>query len=83
MFYLLLIFIIFLSLTLVKKENFINIQDKCDRSIQLLAPLKNGTQDNRYRKTNALPWCKSWSNGKNEYKCFVNKHLQRKCMWIC
>lgn len=29
------------------------------------------------------PWCKKWSATNNQFVCGVNKHLQRKCSWIC
>jgi hypothetical protein len=30
-----------------------------------------------------LPWCKKWNNNKGQFKCYINKHLQRKCYWGC
>lgn len=30
-----------------------------------------------------LPWCKNWNNNKGQFKCYINKHLQRKCYWGC
>lgn len=35
------------------------------------------------RKDNQLPWCNKWKNNKHELKCYINKHLQRKCYWSC
>ena len=29
------------------------------------------------------PWCNKWLNTSNKFVCGVNKHLQRKCSWIC
>ena len=30
-----------------------------------------------------LPWCKKWNNNRGQFKCYINKHLQRKCLWSC
>lgn len=35
------------------------------------------------RKDIQKPWCQKWNNEKSNLKCFVNKHLQRKCFWSC
>lgn len=35
------------------------------------------------RKDIQKPWCQNWNNEKSNLKCFVNKHLQRKCFWSC
>ena len=29
-----------------------------------------------------LPWCNKWNNNKGQFKCYINKHLQRKCYWV-
>ena len=34
-------------------------------------------------KDHQLPWCKCWKNTKPTLKCYINKHLQRKCYWSC
>ena len=34
-------------------------------------------------KDNQRSWCNGWGGGKSDLKCFVNKHLQRKCYWSC
>jgi len=35
------------------------------------------------RKDIQKPWCNNWTNEKSNLKCFINKHLQRKCFWSC
>ena len=59
-----------------KKENF---------KIQYLSPIIH-KEEKKYKGQNnkQLPWCESWKHcRKHKFKCFINKHLQRKCMWIC
>ena len=29
------------------------------------------------------PWYQKWYATNNNFVCSVNKHLQRKCSWIC
>ena len=73
-------------------ENLINSQENftnksCIHSnIQILAetPLPFTNKNIYKRDDKQLPWCKSWSNKKQpELKCFINKHLHRKCYWSC
>ena len=54
-------------------------------TIQKLAPLYLPNIDRTIycRKDKQLPYCKSWANSKANMKCFLNKHLQRKCYWSC
>ena len=58
-----------------------------DFTTQMLMPLYVPCTDNKIykRKDKQLPWCKGWgTNGAtSNLKCFVNKHLQRKCYWSC
>ena len=59
-----------------KKEHF---------KIQYLSPIiQNKEQKNNEKKYKQLPWCESWKHCRNQkFKCYINKHLQRKCMWVC
>lgn len=74
---LLVIFLIIFSICTIsiikKRENF---------KIQYLAPLdKRSIQENN---TKQLPWCQKWNHcRKSNLKCYVNRHLQRKCIWTC
>lgn len=56
-------------------ENFTNYQ--------MLSPIYfiDNTHHNRidYQK----PWYQKWTNEKSDLKCYINKHLQRKCYWSC
>ena len=39
---------------------------------------------NKYPKNmQQRPWCSSWSNQSNQFYCFIDKHLNRKCWWSC
>ena len=82
--YSLIIFIIIIFFFLIYK-NRENFTIGSDRSIQCLAPmpLPNQDKDMYKKKDTQLPWCKGWGGGKHKYKCFINKHLQRKCYWSC
>ena len=83
------IIIIFLFLAIVmylyKLVNYAEHFKLCDRSIQNLAPMPLLNQDKRMfdKKDKGKPWCKPWCYNKNKLKCYVNKHLQRKCIWSC
>ena len=57
----------------------------CDKSIQCLAPmyLPNIDKNIYKRKDKQRPWCKGWAQSKHSLKCYINKHLQRKCYWSC
>ena len=28
-------------------------------------------------------WCENWTNKNNNFYCFIDKHLNRKCLWSC
>ena len=32
---------------------------------------------------NQKPWFKSWTNESNHLLCYLDKHLNRKCIWTC
>ena len=74
--------ILFLLLVFFNKSEY-NPREKF--TIQNLAPLYMPNTDREIysRKDKQLPYCKSWNNSKSNLKCFVNKHLQRKCYWSC
>lgn len=38
---------------------------------------------NNNKTQKQLPWCNKWQNKKHYLNCYVNKHLQRKCIWSC
>ena len=54
--------------------------------IQYLAPLNLPYGKNKsklFSKNNKqIPWYKKSNNKCKEFRCFVNKHLQRKCEWV-
>tara|TARA_A100001015_G_C14468305_1_gene510687 strand:+ start:163 stop:453 length:291 start_codon:yes stop_codon:yes gene_type:complete len=29
------------------------------------------------------PWYAPWNNGRNKYYCYLDNHLQRRCIWTC
>ena len=75
--------IIFLSI-LIKLKNEKKNKEKF--TVNHLAPiypkrLINSKDSNKI--TEQLPWCKPWKHRKNEFRCYINKHLQRKCYWSC
>ena len=74
------------SFSINKNDSCVNEKKKNDNShIQMLSPLYLPcTNKDLYKKKDyQLPWCKGWGGGKSNLKCFVNKHLQRKCYWSC
>ena len=71
---LILILFIFIIFSFFKKKEYFKIQE--------LHPLY--IKDYDYSINNKqLPWCEKWSYKKHKLKCYINKHLQRKCMWVC
>ena len=80
-FFILLLLILLYFLKTVN-ENF---KIGCDMSIQCLSPmyLPNVKKNIYTRKDKQRPWFKKWSNHKHNLKCYINKHLQRKCYWSC
>ena len=72
------VFIVCISLVI--KNNFV----KQKIIIPGSNPIKEfiATESNRLQNIQ-LPWCKKWNNNKGRFKCYINKHLQRKCYWSC
>jgi len=73
-FFILLLLILYYLSHKSQNENFI---------IQHLSPINKLQGDTKQNKKQ-LPWCENWSHTKkSSYKCYINKHLQRKCIWEC
>ena len=83
--FLLIISILYFLYKINFNKSLENFKVGCDRSIQCLAPMPlPNTDKNIYkRKDMQRPWCEGWAQSKHSLKCYINKHLQRKCYWSC
>lgn len=62
-------------------------------NIYYLTPYQSTTLSTNYNTSNYLlkypsninqkPWFKPWTNGKNQFLCYLDKHLNRRCIWTC
>ena len=65
----------------------------CYNNIYHLTPYQSTTLSLNYKKPNYLnyypqnikqkPWYNQWTNNKNQFLCFLDPHLNRKCIWTC
>ena len=73
-FFIFLIVILYYFVHKSQNENF---------KIQYLSPINKILNDTK-KNNKQLPWCQKWNhNKKTSYRCYINKHLQRKCIWEC
>ena len=76
--------IILLSILIkLKKEKEENKEQFTLNHLAPIYPKKLINSKDSNKITEQLPWCKPWKNRKNEFRCYINKHLQRKCYWSC
>lgn len=62
-------------------------------NIYNLAPFQATTLSSNYNIPNYInkypqnitqkSYHSEWSNGKNQFLCYIDKHLNRKCIWVC
>ena len=58
-----------------------------------LTPSQSTTLSSNYNNSNYIfkypsnisqnPWFKTWTNEKNQFLCYLDKHLNRRCIWTC
>lgn len=74
-----------------------NVYNLNNRNIYKLAPFDatslNFNDFNKLESLNKMQeypnnmqqklWCENWTNKNNNFYCFIDKHLNRKCLWSC
>ena len=75
------------------KSYILPINRKIYTNIYNLTPFQSTTLSTNYNRQNYLynypknisqkPWYKPWTNGKNQFLCYLDPHLNRKCIWTC
>ena len=70
-----------------------NLKEPEYTNIYQLTPYQSTTLSTNYNTSNHLfkypsninqkPWFKTWTNEKNQFLCYLDKHLTRRCIWTC
>ena len=70
-----------------------NVKEPEYTNIYKLTPYQSTTLSTNYNTSNHLlkypsninqkPWFKTWTNEKNQFLCYLDKHLTRRCIWTC
>ena len=74
-----------------KKIKYTNIYELAPFQATSLSPINNSKMNFMIKQMNSYPkkiitnpnWKCSWTNNYNNMYCFIDRHLNRKCIWTC
>lgn len=81
---LIIIILLLLSLSTLRENLQINYKINQDYKPHSSTKSINDLSSTQYPQSiNFKPWYQPWTNGPSTMYCYVNDHLQRRCVWKC